>query len=154
MIYSKIRRVFTFLQNDKVSHKIQDICSDEEYKRFLKIKGMLIIYFTKVLRIRIKQVFEVRNTEKAFVHRGLYPFFYDQKYPLLEKLASKLCNEVSMITGTCLGASKELNGRIVEIADTISVANKFLHEHYSCQHGNVKYFNIGINLEQYLIKKL
>ena len=144
-----------FLENDKVSYKIQDICSDEEYKKVFKGKrSVYYLFLLRVLRIRIKQVIDIRNSEKAFVHRGLYPFYYDQKHPLLEKLASKLCNEVVYDYWDSVWVhNKELNGRIVQIASTISVANKFLHKHYSGQHSNVKYFNIGINLEQYLTKK-
>ncbi|MDA9160910.1 glycosyltransferase [Crocinitomicaceae bacterium] len=144
-----------FLENDKVSYKIQDICSDEEYKKVFKGKKYAYyLFLLKVLRIRIKQVVEIRNAERAFVHRSLYPFYYDQKYPLLEKLASKLCNEVVYDYWDSVWVHhKELNGRIVQIADTISVANDFLHEHYSSLHSNVKYFNIGINLNHYLPKK-
>ena len=63
-----------FLQNDKVSYKIQDICSDEEYKKIFKDKGYAYyLFLLKVLRIRIKQVFEVRNTEKALCTEAYTP---------------------------------------------------------------------------------
>lgn len=151
----RFEEYFPFLDNDKVLYKIQDICSDEEYKKVFKGKKYAYyLFLLKVLRIRIKQVVEIRNAERAFVHRSLYPFYYDQKYPLLEKLASKLCNEVVYDYWDSVWVhNEELNNLIVQIASTISVANEFLYAHYSSSHKNVKYFNIGINLEQYLTKK-
>ena len=151
----RFEEYFPFLDNDKVLYKIQDICSDEEYKKaFKNKKAVYYLFLLKVLRIRIKQVIDIRHAEKAFVHRSLYPFYYDQKKPLLEKLASRLCNEVVYDYWDSVWVhNEELNNLIVQIASTISVANEFLYAHYSSSHKNVKYFNIGINLEQYLTKK-
>ena len=143
------------LDNVHIYYKIQDICSDEDYRNAFKNYGFIYyLFLLKVLRIRIKQVIEIRNAEKAFVQRGLYPFYYDQKKPLLEKLASKLCDEVVYDYWDSVWVHNEvLNSHVVQIADTISVANKFLYDYYSSSHMNVKYFNIGINLEKYSPKK-
>ncbi len=151
----RFEEYFPRLNQDGVSFKVQDICLDEEYKDAFKgSKSRYYLFLLKVFRIRIKQTIDIRHAKKAFVHRSLYPFYFDQKKPFLEKLASKLCFEVVYDYWDSVWVhNQELNNRVVATAETISVANDFLHEHYSSLHSNVKYFNIGINLNHYLPKK-
>ena len=151
----RFEEFFPLLERDKISFKVQDICLDEEYKEAFKgSKSRYYLFLLKVFRIRIKQAINIRHAKKAFVHRSLYPFYFDQKKPFLEKLASKLCPEVVYDYWDSVWVhNEELNNTVVATADTISVANDFLHEHYSSIHGNVKFFNIGINLSHYLPKK-
>jgi len=150
----RFQEFFVFLERDHIRYKMHDICSDQEYKKaFRGKKSSYYLFLLKVYRIRIKQTFQIRHAEKAFVHRNLFPFYYDQKNPLLEKLASKLCNEVVYDYWDSVWIhNEELNRRTVEIASTISVANKFLFDYFSKFHSNVKYFNIGINLNKYIPK--
>ena len=151
----RFEEFFPLLEHDEISFKVQDICSDEQYKNAFKgRKSFYYLFLLKVFRIRIKQVIDIRHAKKAFVHRSLYPFYFDQTKPFLEKLASKLCNEVVYDYWDSVWVHNEqLNNRVVETADTISVANKYLFDHFSKSHSNVKYFNIGINLNKYLQKK-
>jgi len=151
----RFEEFFPLLEHDKISFLVQDICLDEEYEEAFKgSKSRYYLFLLKVFRIRIKQTIDIRHAKKAFVHRSLYPFYFDQKKPFLEKLASNLCSEVVYDYWDSVWVhNEELNNRVVETADTISVANDFLHKHYSSLHNNVKYFNIGINLNHYLPKK-
>lgn len=151
----RFEEYYPHLNKDGMSFKAQDICLDKEYKEAVKgRKSRYYLFLLKVFRIRIKQVIDLRYAKKAFVHRSLFPFYFDQKKPFLEKLASKLCAEVVYDYWDSVWVhNEELNNRIVETADTISVANDFLYEYYSSLHKNVKYFNIGINLSHYLPKK-
>ncbi len=144
-----------FLEKSNVTFKLHDICTDEDYQNaFSSKKSMYYRFILKVLRTRIKQTIEIRNAEKAFVHRNLFPFYYDQKEPLLEKLASNLCNEIIYDYWDSVWVYNEiLNKRTIKFANTISVANQFLYDYYSKRHPRVKYFNIGVNLNKYIPKK-
>jgi len=150
----RFEEFFPFLEQDNIKFRVHDICSDEEYKNaFTGKKSKYYLFLLKVYRIRIKQTLQIRHAEKAFVHRNLFPFYYDQKNPLLEKLAFKLCNEVVYDYWDSVWIhNEELNKRTLQFASTISVANEFLYNHFSQSHSNVKYFNIGINLKKYLPK--
>ena len=150
----RFEEFFPLLIEDNISFKIQDICTDEEYKNAFKgNKPSYYLFLLKVFRIRIKQTIQIRHSEKSFVQRNLFPFYYDQTIPILEKLASKICDEVVYDYWDSVWVhNEELNKRTVNFANTISVANKYLHSHYSKSHSNVKYFNIGINLSKYLPK--
>lgn len=151
----RFQEFFPYLKEDQIKYKIQDICTDEEYKNAIngKSKPKYYYFLLRIYRIRIKQTLQIRNAEKSFVQRNLFPFYYDQKIPLLEKLASRLCNEIVYDYWDSVWVhNEELNKKTVDIANTISVANTYLYSHYSKSHSNVKYFNIGINLNKYLPK--
>jgi len=150
----RFQEFFPFLKKDHIIYKIHDICHDEDYKNaFNGKKSNYYLFLLKVYRTRIKQTLQIRYAEKAFVHRNLFPFYYDQKNPLLEKLASKLCTEIVYDYWDSVWVyNQELNKRTINYANTISVANKFLFDYFSQFHSNVKYFNIGINLNKYIPK--
>lgn len=150
----RFEEFIAFLERDGINFKLHDICTDEEYQiAFSDKKSNYYNFLLRVLRIRIKQTLDIRNAQKAFVHRNLFPFYYDQKKPRLEKLASKLCDEVVYDYWDSVWVYNEvLNNRTIKFANTISVANKYLFDHYSRSHSNVKYFNIGVNLDKYIPK--
>ena len=151
----RFEEFFPFLKEDNIVFKVQDICTDEEHKNAFNgtSKRTYYLFLLKVYRTRIKQTIQIRHTEKSFVQRSFFPFYYDQTIPILEKLASKLCDEVVYDYWDSVWVhNEELNKRTVNFANTISVANKYLYSHYSKSHSNVKYFNIGINLSKYLPK--
>lgn len=151
----RFEEFFPFLKKDNIVFKVQDICSDEKYKNAFNgaSKPKYYLFLLKVYRTRIKQTIQIRHAEKSFVQRNLFPFYYDQTNPVLEKLASKICDEVVYDYWDSVWVhNNELNKKTVGIANTISVANEFLYSHYSKSHSNVKYFNIGINLSKYLPK--
>ena len=144
-----------YLKEDNISYKIQDICTDYDIRIALNgnSKRKYYLFLLKVFRIRIKQTIQIRLAQKGFVQRNLFPLYYEQTNPILEKLASKLCNEVIYDYWDSVWVNnEELNRKTVKIADTISVANEYLFSHYSKSHLNVKFFNIGINLKKYILK--
>jgi glycosyltransferase involved in cell wall biosynthesis len=71
----------------------------------------------------------------------------------LEKLAFKLSDEIVYDYWDSVWVHNEvLSKKTMQFATTISVANDYLYEHFSKNHSNIKYFNIGINLEKYIPK--
>ena len=150
-----------YLEKDNISYEIFNVCMDSEYrdlneddtlkKSSFRLKAY--VFYLKVYLKRINQTLKIRNFKNAFIQRGLFPYYFYHKYPFLEKLAFKLCDNIiiDFWDAVWLG-NKSLIDNTIKYAHKITVVNQFLYDYFSSKHKNVIIYTIGINLSHYKLK--
>lgn len=144
-----------YLRNDGISFKTFDVCYEDDF-RIAEKKGSVHLYsfLLKNYYTRIGQTLKIRHYEKAFVQRGLVPYFFLRKEVLLEKLASKLCDMVvydywdAVWVGNPIYAEKT-----ARLAHKVTVVNTYLENKFKQWNKQTFNFPIAINLDHYAQKK-
>jgi hypothetical protein len=151
----RFEEYFSFLDKDGVRYKVFDLCSDKHYLKHVNQNIYISGYFyMRIFVKRIFQVLQIRHYKTAFIHRNLFPFYPDQKIPILERLAYKLCQHVVIDYWDSVWLyNPELNKRTVKYCHKISVVNDFILQHYKNIPVPKVLFSIGVNLDKYHIKK-
>jgi hypothetical protein len=151
----RFQEYFSFLKADEINFKVFDICDDIDYITIIKSgKKNTYDFFRFVLKKRFSQTMEIRYCEKAFIHRNLYPFYPDLKFPFLEKMAYKLCDNVIIDYWDSVWLyNHTLTERTVKYCHKLTVVNQYILDHFNYAHNKKYIFPIGVNLDKYKIKK-
>lgn len=144
-----------YLKKDNISFNTFDVCEEDDF-RIAEKKGSvhLYLFLIKNYYIRIGQTLKIRHYEKAFVQRGLVPYFFLRKEVLLEKLASKLCDMVvydywdAVWVGNPMYAEKT-----ARLAHKVTVVNTYLENKFKQWNKQTFNFPIAINLNHYAQKE-
>tara|TARA_B100000963_G_scaffold356490_1_gene376683 strand:- start:64 stop:1200 length:1137 start_codon:yes stop_codon:yes gene_type:complete len=145
---------FEYLEKDNISFKTFDVCYEDDF-RIAEKKGSVNLYFflLKNYYIRIGQTMKIRHFKKAFVQRGLVPYFFLRKEALLERLAAKLCDMVvydywdAVWVGNPIYAEKT-----ARLAHKVTVVNTYLENKFKKWNKQTLNFPIAINLNHYAQK--
>lgn len=145
----------TFIKKDKIKFTIFDVYNDKKFRELdKKSKINSYVFFIKVYLKRIFQTVRIRNYKKAFIHRSLFPYYFYNQFPFLEKLAFQLCDHIVIDFWDAVWVgNKKLVDNTVKYAHKVSVVNDFLFDYFNKIHNNVFLFSIGINKSHYVIKK-
>jgi len=151
----RFEEYFRFLQQDNIKFKVFDICSDIEFIYNINLgKKKTYDFYLFVLKKRFSQVLEIRHCYTAFIHRNLYPFYPDQNFPFLEKMAYKLCDNITIdYWDSVWFYNMALVEKTVKYCHKLSVVNEFIFEHFRYSTPKRFIFPIGVNIDKYIIKK-
>ncbi len=140
-----------YLDEAKVSYKIFDVCYEDDFREAEKKSSYYLYFFLlKNYYIRIWQTLEIRNCKKAFVQRGMVPYYFLRKETLLEKLASKLCSFVVYDYWDAVWVGNlDYTKKTAKIADKITVVNSYLENKFHLWNPKTYIFPIGINMNIY-----
>lgn len=150
----RFEEYFSFFERDKIKFKVFDICDDVDYIASMK-SGRKYTYdfYRFVLKKRFLQTLKIRYCNKAFIHRNLYPFYPDLKFPFLEKMAYKLCDNIVIDYWDSVWLyNHTLIERTVKYCHKLSVVNQYIYDHFNYAHNKRYIFPIGVNLDKYIIK--
>lgn len=145
---------FPYLEKEGFTYKIFDVCSNEDFRKTVNSSSTKkYSFYLKNYFIRISQTLQIRNCERVFIQRNLIPYFFDQKNPVLEKLAFKLCNHVVIDYWDAVWVGNpKLIDKSIKNAHKLSVVNNYLKDYFLQKHSNIEIFSLGINTEKYIIK--
>jgi len=151
----RFEQYFRFFENEGTSYKVCDVCS-QDYAMQCENGSARERYwlYHMVLWKRIMQVISARNYKSAFIHRGLYPYYPDQKRPYLQKLLRKLNNNITVdYFDSVYMYHPILIRETVENSDKVTVVNKYLADNYfNKHHHHVFILPISVKLENYKLK--
>lgn len=143
-----------FFKNSGINVFVANVSTDdEEFKNVNSSNTKRSRYIRKCLSIRFWQVVNARKFNTAFVQRGLFLFYYDDKSAFLERLLKTMNVRIIVDYWDSVWVrNPDLVKNTVRFADTISVVNQYLYEYFVKVSDDVRMFPIGVNLSRYIIK--
>jgi glycosyltransferase involved in cell wall biosynthesis len=143
-----------FLDAEGIRYALKLHYADDEVKRILAgpRKGHYLLY-ARILWRRIFQVLDARRFKAVFIQRSLFPLYPDATTPHLEKLARKLCDNITLDfwDPVHLG-QRELTFASFKLADKISVDNPTLFDCYAPLHPHPRLLPIAVDVSRYVRK--
>lgn len=153
---SRFQIFLPLLERDKFSFDIFYTWSaDLEERIYYQTKSRALEYFflARVFRSRLFQVMKAGNYKSAFFQRGLFPNYYDQYTPYLEKLLTRLNRNVTVdFFDADYMRNKMLVDSIAMNCNKICVVNNFLAEYFSRINSNVFINELALRLTLYKAK--
>lgn len=140
-----------YLDNDNISYKVFDVCYEDDFRNAEKKSSThLYLFLLKNYYKRIWQTIQINRCEKAFVQRGMVPYYYLRRDVLLEKLASKLCSFVVYDYWDAVWVgNRNYTIRTSKIATKITVVHSYLQNKFKPWNSETHIFPIAINLSHY-----
>lgn len=152
--FLRITQYHKLLEEKKISYKCFYCITDEE-ERTIEHLSTLRLYFlySKMLYRRIKAINNAKRARIAFIQRAMFPFYTNQKNPLMEKILKKQgCFVIIDFWDSVWEKNKVLTDNTAIVANQIMVSNRFLFDYFAPLNQNVKIFNIAINRHNYIRK--
>jgi len=143
------------LKKENISFIMCDITDNKHLIENLEgSKLKRYILFRKIYFKRIRQVLLARKCKAAFVQRGLFVAFPDQKFPHLERLLSKLNTNITIDFWDSFWLyNKKLVDKAASYCNKISCVNEFDQLYFNFLPQPKLLFPIGIDLSPYKQKK-
>lgn len=140
-----------YLDEDGITYKIFDVCYEDDFRNAEKQSSIhLYLFLLKNYYKRIWQTLQINRCEKAFVQRGMVPYYYLRRDVLLEKLASKLCPFVVYDYWDAVWVGNlDYTIRTSKIATKITVVHSYLQDKFKPWNSETYIFPIAINLKHY-----
>ncbi|MFM2224981.1 MAG: hypothetical protein RJA07_1183 [Bacteroidota bacterium] len=102
---------------------------------------------------RIFQIPMVMKYDAVFIQRGMFPLYFDLKYPLMEKTIYKLNKNVVIdFWDSVFEGQPKLTIESLKYAKAVTVSNPFLYNNFLKWHTNVLMWNISIVTSKYKVK--
>lgn len=153
--YLRVDQFEALLKRDNIPYKVC-YCTEEsaDFDSVDLSWHMALLYQLKIYLIRIIQLKEVFAYDVVFIQRGMFPYFYELKKPLLERLIwSSNKNIVIDFWDSVFETQTELIKNTLQCAKTVTVSNEFLETKFSELHHDVVRWPIGINTSIYFPKQ-
>lgn len=153
---SRFQIYLPLLEKDNYTYDI-DYLYQEKYFNELFFKNntrtkQYLFYHTIFWR-RLTKVISSRNYKAVFFHRSLFPEYYDQTFPYLERLLRKLNRNITIdFFDAEYARNKKLIDASVSYCDKVCVVNEHLYNYFSKIHPRVYYNNLAINTTPYVTK--
>ena len=146
-----------YLKQDGYTYDMEHICDQEEHDDFFfkqsnRIKEYL--HYHKTFWKRLFIILSAGNYKAVFIHRGLFPAYYDQFFPYLERLLHKLNSNVTIdFFDADYARNKKLIDTTVFYCDKVCVVNDHLLQYFSHIHPRVSLNDLAIDISPYLKKQ-
>ncbi len=149
--YNRIQQFEKLLQSDNIPYKIAFTSQDDIAMQIYDgVRWKWYFYLLNLYWIRIFQLKEIFNYDVVVIQRGLFPFHYSLKKPLLEKLVAKINpNMVIDFWDSVFETQPVLVPLTVQYAKTVTVSNDFLKENFLRWNKNVVIWKLGFNTAEY-----
>lgn len=140
-----------FLETAGVAYRVfaaataNDLYSLDQWPRWARY-----LFYVKVYWRRLAQVLQARTFRRAFVQRGLFPYYPDQRTPHLERLLRRLVpNSVIDFYDADYVTSPLIVDASVHYFDRVTVVGTHIKKHFVAIHRDVQVFPLCIELEEY-----
>lgn len=149
--FLRITQYQELLEEKKISYKCFYCITDEEERKIEHLSTLKLYFlYSKILIRRIKAINNAKRAKIAFIQRAMFPFYTNQKNPLMEKILKKQgCFVVLDFWDSVWEKNKVLTDNTAVVANQIMVSNRFLLNYFTSLNKNVKIFNIAINIASY-----
>jgi glycosyltransferase involved in cell wall biosynthesis len=153
--FLRIKQYEPLFKANNIKYKVFYCITDEEEKVFESLSFLQqYILFSKILVRRIKAIKIAKTARVAFVQRSMFPFYINQKRPLMEKILKKQgCYVVIDFWDSVWEKNKYLTDNSAKIANLITVSNSFLMRYFAEINNNIQMFNIAVDNARYVKKK-
>jgi glycosyltransferase involved in cell wall biosynthesis len=152
--YRRILQYLPYFDEDKIPYSVKSITSDTiALKYYNGIRWKLYFFLIYVFYKRIFQITSVIKYDAVFIQRGLFPMYFDLKFPQLEKTVYKLNKNVVIdYWDSVFENQPDLTKETVKFAKTITVSNSFLFDNFTKLTTNVTQWNLSIVTSSYKVK--
>jgi len=146
-----------YLEKDGYTYHIDYICSEDYYNRIYykeKNRAREYLFYQRLFWRRLFKVLGGRNYRAVFIRRSMFPNYYNQSFPYLERLLSKLNDNITIdYFDADYALNKPLIERTVSYCNKVSVVNEYLYNYFSNLHPKIYYNNLAIDTQPYLPKE-
>jgi glycosyltransferase involved in cell wall biosynthesis len=98
-------------------------------------------------------VLAARGYRRAFVQRGLFPYYPDQRSPHLERLLARLVPERTIdFYDADYVPSPVIVEACVPLFDRVTVVGAHIEKHFASRHTNVRVFPLCVRIDEYAAK--
>lgn len=150
----RIEQYTDYFVKEGLNIKVCDVFNDA-YIREVYERSEISRYslFRRIFWIRFRQVYKASGYSAAFVQRGLFPLYPDQKYPHLERLLYKICKKVSLDFWDSVWVyNADFVNRSAKYCHQITCVNQYISDYfYSFQQPRF-IFPIGVDVLCYKVK--
>jgi hypothetical protein len=146
--------LFPLLEADGIRYDVMDHFDDALVMKTLagSRKDQYILY-SKVLWKRIPQVLRARHYKAVFIQRNLFPLYPDAKKARLERLARRLCDNITLDFWDPVHLwQPELTFSSFAFADKICMVNEALFDCYATRHPRPRLLPIAVDTSLYVAK--
>ena len=153
----RFQQFLTYFDEDKISYHGFFPCESTVNLEIFSSKDNLAEQYQiykKVYWTRLKQVLQIRNYKNAYVQRGFFPFYPDQKFPYLERLANKLNKSTTIdFYDSDYVHNETLVNQTVQYFQKVTVVNDHLKSYFQQIHSDVSVLPIALDPDPYAIKQ-
>lgn len=144
------------LERDKFTYDIYYTWNkQQEDEIYFKSKSRTLEYFYLGVLFwrRLFQTMRAGNYRAVFFQKSMYPLYYDQFTPYLEKLICKINDNVTVdyFDADYMHNSKLIN-TIAKTTNKVSVVNEHLKNYFEKLNAHVFYNDLALNIKSYKIK--
>lgn len=155
---SRFQEYFPFLNQDQITFEIHYPSTLKEYDQIFHSHSKTRIreyrYYHKLFWQRLFWVMKAPRFKGVFFQRALFPEYYDQKKPVLEKLLFRLHDNITVdYFDADYARNENFYREIVRYCTKVSVVNGFLYQYYSQLHQRVFYNDLSIDCSRYTAKE-
>jgi glycosyltransferase involved in cell wall biosynthesis len=152
----RIGNYLPLLERDGVSYRVFAAATAEDlYSLDQKLRRARYLFYVRVFWRRLAQVLQARHFRVAFVQRGLFPYYPDQRNPYLEQLLRRLVSRsVVDFYDADYVPSPVIVDASIRYFDRVTVVGAHIERHFSALHPDVRVFPLCVRLEEYAEKRI
>ncbi len=155
-VITRFQIFLPLFDKDYFTYDIHYPCNMEYHdKIYFKSKSRAQEYFflARLFWKRLFQTMKAGNYRAVFFQRGMFPLYYDQFYPYLEKLICLLNKNVIVdYFDADYGHNKKLIDSIAKTTNKVSVVNDYLFSYFKLLNRNVYLNDLSLDLAAYTKK--
>lgn len=153
---SRFQIFLPLLEKDKFTFDIHYTWSgkdDEEIFFKTKSRTKEYLFFARSFWRRLFQILTAGNYRAVFFQRALFPEYYDQVTPHLERLLCKINQNVTVdFFDADYGRNKKLVDETAKICNKVSVVNEHLNQYFKKLNSNVLLNDLVVDVKKYKTK--
>ncbi len=153
---SRYQIYLPLMEKDGYTYHIDYISQKDYYNQiFYKENSRTreYLFYHRLYWRRLFKTLLAKNFKSVFIHRAMFPEYYDQFFPYLERLMSKLNNNITIdYFDAEYARNKILVDRTVSYCNKVCVVNQHLYNYFSKIHPRVYFNNLAVDTKLYLPK--
>ena len=154
---SRFQIYLPYFEKDGYTYDIDYICTFEYFNDIFFVQPNRVkeyLFYHRTFWRRLFWVLSARNYKAVFIHRALFPEYYDQFFPYLERLLRQLNKNITIdYFDADYSRNKKLVDRTVSYCDKVCVVNEHLYNYFISIHPRVFYDNLAVDTTPYIPKK-
>ena len=150
----RFQEYFKFLEADKISFDVADIYDHDYICEFENEEIWKKYYiYHRIFWKRFFQVLKARKYRAVFIHRKLFAYYPDQRYPVLLSLLRKLNNNIVLDYWDSIYIHDPEHVKYsIKLVDKLSLVNQHLFNYFDDFHDKKYIWPLGVNTNRYIVK--